>query len=85
MHSPCSYYGSLSNIKPARTLSEDLIREYELLMLENLKSMEERIKRHITECKREVIKELILNTSNREIKEKKNGRPRKKDTERQSS
>jgi hypothetical protein len=78
----CNYYGSLSDLKPVRTLADDLIKEYELAMLENLKSMEERIKRHITECKREVIKELILRQP---IEENKDGRSSKKGTERKSS
>lgn len=55
----CSYYGRLGGDKPIRTLGEDLVIERKKQMMEDLKSMEERIKRHITECKREVIKELV--------------------------
>jgi hypothetical protein len=58
-HNPYSYYGDMSQKKPTRSLSEDILKEYELNMIEELKSMEERVKRHITECKREVIRELI--------------------------
>ena len=41
-------------------------------MFQELKEMEDRIKRHITECKREIVKELIAinpNSSTEEIKE----------------
>lgn len=69
----CSYYGWIyPDRKPVRTLAQDLIKQRNDEMLDELKSMEERIKRHITECKREVIKE--LNKSHMEInKEKVNG------------
>lgn len=58
-HNPyTSYYGSLESNAPIRSLAEDLARENKLNMMEAIKESEERIKRHITECKREVIKEL---------------------------
>ena len=60
-HVPYCYYGSLDKKKPIRSLSEDLLTEHKNLMMEEMKTMEERIKRHITECKREVIKELQSN------------------------
>lgn len=72
-----SYYGSLEPIKPARTLSQDIVIEGKRLMLEEMKSIETNIKRHITEAKREIIREL-LNIENAKslkdnIKEKING------------
>jgi chaperonin cofactor prefoldin len=56
--------------KPIRTLGEDLVRDREKTADEKLNKMEDRIKKHITECKREVLKELnnLFNG-----KEKKNG------------
>lgn len=53
----CSYYGDLTEVKPIRTLGEDLARDLERNMIEEMYKMEERIKRHITECKRELVKE----------------------------
>lgn len=58
---PCdSYYGRLDGPKPVRTFAQDIVRERQESMMEDLKTMEERIKRHITECKREIIKEIQL-------------------------
>lgn len=58
-HNPySSYYGTLENNSPIRALSHDLAKENKLNMIQAIKESEERIKRHITECKREVIKEL---------------------------
>lgn len=53
-----SYYGFSDGRKPRRTLSEDLVEEREKMMMQELKEMEDRLKRHMTECKREVIKEV---------------------------
>lgn len=52
-----SYYGRL-DVKPNRPLVDDLLIERKKVMLQELKETEDRIKRHITECKREVIKEI---------------------------
>jgi hypothetical protein len=71
-----SYYGHLSKMAPVRNFSDDLLIEGKKRMLQELKEMEERIKRHITECKREVIRKLSSgNTKNltKEVKELKNG------------
>lgn len=54
-----SYYGRLEGTPPVRDFSKDLMNERKRNMQKELKEMEDRIKRHITECKREVIKELI--------------------------
>lgn len=72
-----SYYGSLAPIIPQRTWVEDYLIERKQLMLEEMKEMEIAIKRHITEAKREIIREL-LNGENCKlikdnIKEKING------------
>lgn len=75
-----SYYGRLDGPKPIRTLGEDLVAERKEQMMEDMKSMEERIKRHITECKREVIKEVIkelnetFKAKNYQPKEQQDGR-----------
>lgn len=53
-----SYYGVLDGKKPRRTLVEDIVAERELMMTQQLKEMEDRLKRHMTECKREIIKEI---------------------------
>lgn len=53
-----SYYGSLVGVKPIRSLAEDILRDQENSMMEKMREMEDRIKRHVTECKREIIKEL---------------------------
>lgn len=58
----CSYYGVLDDIKPIRSLSQDCVIEVNMQMFEELKEMESRIKRHITECKREIVKELEEST-----------------------
>lgn len=54
-----SYYGRLDGPKPIRSLAEDIVKERKQQMMEELKLMEERIKRHITECKREIIREML--------------------------
>lgn len=46
-------------IKPIRSLADDILLDRDKCMFEELKYMEERIKRHITECKREVIRHLL--------------------------
>jgi hypothetical protein len=45
-----------NNVKPIRSFADDMLLEVNKKMTEELKQMEERIKRHITECKREIIK-----------------------------
>jgi hypothetical protein len=68
------YYGRVNGIVPQRTFSDDLLTERKRLMFQELKEMEDRIKRHITECKREIVKELISmnpNPPTEEIKEQK--------------
>jgi hypothetical protein len=52
-----SYYGRIDEIS-MRSLADDLLIERDKIMIEELKETEDRIKRHITECKREVIKEI---------------------------
>ncbi len=78
MEIPCGYYGRLEKISPMRSLSEDLLEERNQLMFEEMKQMEERIKRHITECKREVIREFLEIKSKKDElkieKENKNGK-----------
>lgn len=53
-----SYYGRMDATIFVRSLADDLIKENEGRMIHEMKEMEDRIKRHITECKREVIKEI---------------------------
>ena len=53
----CSYYGRLNGPKPIRSFSQDMVKEKERFMLDTLHEMEERLKRHVTECKREMTKE----------------------------
>jgi DNA-binding ferritin-like protein (Dps family) len=69
------YYGRIhSNSIPSRLLVDDLIMERNQNMMQEMKEMEDRLKRHITECKREVIKEIqrfLFNTKpplNKEVK-----------------
>ena len=67
-----SYYGRLAETKPHTTFDTILLMELDQLMIETLKEMETKIKRHITECKHEVIKELQrLLDPNKEVKEQK--------------
>lgn len=66
--------------KPIRSLSEDVVKEKEKSLDDKLLKMEERIKKHTTECKREIIKEL-LNLLNIPSKEKKNGSKQSKGRE----
>lgn len=71
-----SYYGRLLGLKPIRSLADDLLLEYKQNMLAELKEMESRLKRHITECKREVIKMLskeeTKSTKEKEITDERN-------------
>lgn len=53
-----SYCGRLNGQKPIRSLAEDLVVERKKVMMQELKDMEDRLKRHVTECKREIIKEI---------------------------
>jgi hypothetical protein len=70
-----SYYGVINDEKPLRPLAEDIVREFKEYMMQEMREMEERIKRHITECKREVIKEFILfKPKEKEIKNVGNGK-----------
>jgi hypothetical protein len=66
------YYGVYDDKPPIRSLADDLLIEKERIMLEEMKHMEERLKRHITECKREVIKELQSIFSDKKPKPKPN-------------
>lgn len=70
-----SYYGSLENKSSSRPFYEDLIKEVKLYMLKEFKEMEDRLKRHITECKREIIRKIngVEPESKKQIKEKVNG------------
>lgn len=52
-----SYYGRLENTN-IKSLADDILIERNKIMREELKETEDRIKRHITDCKREVIKEI---------------------------
>lgn len=58
LNSHNSYYGRMQGSIHRRSLTDDLLVEHEGRMLHELKEMEDRLKRHITECKREVIKEI---------------------------
>jgi len=70
----CSYYGSLDEEdKPMRSFAQDAVTDHEKNMSEKMIEMEERVKRHITECKREVIKEIERLFEIKPIKENKNG------------
>ena len=64
-----SYYGDITPIVPIRSLSKDLVDEREQLMLEELKVMEMNIKRHITDAKREIIREILNGENCKLIKE----------------
>ncbi len=55
-----SYYGSLKPQKPYKSFSDSILKEYKTTMLEYMKAMEDRLKRHITEAKREVIKKVLI-------------------------
>lgn len=70
-----SYYGSLERTSSFRPFYQDIIKEVKLYMLKEFKEMEDRLKRHITECKREIIKKLndIEPESKKQLKEKVNG------------
>jgi hypothetical protein len=53
-----SYYGRLDPVENLRPFWKEVIKEEEIAMIEFLREMEERLKRHVTEAKREIIKEL---------------------------
>lgn len=53
-----SYYGRLSGSYPVRDFVNDLIKDRKSMMQIELREMEERIRRHITEAKREIIDEI---------------------------
>jgi hypothetical protein len=55
-----SYYGRMDELQfpPKHSIADDLLKERKKKQMEDAKEMEERIKRHITECKREVIKRI---------------------------
>lgn len=59
-HSPYyrGYYGLKDDTVPVRSLVEDLLIEGRKTMLDEMKEMEDRLKRHITESKRTIIKEI---------------------------
>lgn len=52
------YYGRMTTEKPAISFSDEMVRDQEKGMMELMREMEERLKRHITECKREIIRAL---------------------------
>lgn len=41
--------------KPIRSFSEDMVREHSRITLGELRDCEDRIKKHVTTCKREII------------------------------
>lgn len=74
----CSYYGILGDT-PIRPWTMDYISMREEEMHQELKDMEHRIKMHITDCKREIVKTLLsINTKTTNKKEIKNGKPNKR-------
>lgn len=60
----CSYYGRYDADKPVRTISQDLVNDFEKSLIESLREMEDRLKRHITEAKRAIIVELTKDVLN---------------------
>lgn len=55
-----SYYGSLDETeKPVQSLSEYIVKDHEMNIFGVLREMEDRLKRHVTECKREIIREFL--------------------------
>lgn len=46
------------DVKPTRNLADDILMQKEKTLVEQLKEMEARLKRHMTECKRDIIKEI---------------------------
>lgn len=73
-----SYYGRIEK-EGIRSLADDILIERQRLMFEELKETEDRIKRHITECKREVIKEIQNIFSDKKQKESKYVKPTNSD------
>jgi hypothetical protein len=53
-----SYYGRLDGPTPVRDFINELIQDRKLMMQTELREMEERIRRHITEAKKEIIDEI---------------------------
>lgn len=74
----CStYYGRVNNVVPIRLLADDLLTERKKLMMQELKETEDRLKRHMTECKREIIREIqsiFLDKITKPIKEDKHAK-----------
>jgi len=57
-----SYYGIYDeedDVKPVRSFSQDAVKESQNLYRSELKEMEDRLKRHVTECKLEIIKNIM--------------------------
>ena len=52
------YYGRLSSINMRTSLVEDILKERKKIMIQEIEEVEIRLKRHITEAKREVMKEI---------------------------
>lgn len=67
--SEMSYYGRLGGPKPTVSIADYLLQENYRRMNELFTEMEERLKRHVTECKRDIIKEIekITKPVNKEI------------------
>lgn len=53
-----SYYGRMIGQKPTRPLVDDLIGEWSVKMGQEMKEMEERLRKLMHENKREIIKEM---------------------------
>lgn len=85
------YYGHIpvDDVKPARTLGEDIIKDMNDSLQQVLREMEDRIKRHITECKREIIREMLILHESTNQKEDEHGsrsdKANKKRSDKQSS
>ena len=51
------YYGKLVGEKPVRSLADDIIKEDQQNMQQQLREMQEKLFRHLNEIKREIIRE----------------------------
>lgn len=72
-----SYWGQWSHGKASFPVVDEMIKESELLSMQELKEMEERIKRHITECKRDMMK-ILKSLTEKPKEKKKHGCPKNK-------
>lgn len=59
-HYNFSYYGRIDRTLPIRSFVDDVNVEALGMMKAEMKEMEDRLKRHITEAKREVVKEIQM-------------------------